>query len=37
VSADQKIQAIKLVREHTGLGLKESKDVVEAWPRPRQL
>ncbi|QDE36704.1 hypothetical protein FIV50_15880 [Microbacterium foliorum] len=37
VSADQKIQAIKLVREHTGLGLKESKDVVEAWPRPRRL
>lgn len=25
-----KIQAIKLVREHTGLGLKEAKDLVEA-------
>ncbi|MDN3444795.1 ribosomal protein L7/L12 [Microbacterium sp. APC 3901] len=37
VSDDQKIQAIKLVREHTGLGLKESKDVVEAWPHPRHL
>ncbi|KQQ67367.1 ribosomal protein L7/L12 [Microbacterium sp. Leaf320] len=37
VSADQKIQAIKLVREHTGLGLRESKDVVEAWPHPRRL
>ncbi|MGN7949776.1 ribosomal protein L7/L12 [Microbacterium sp. 22215] len=37
VAADQKIHAIKLVREHTGLGLKESKDVVEAWPHPRHL
>ena len=37
VAADQKINAIKLVREHTGLGLKESKDVVEAWPHPRHL
>ena len=25
-----KIEAIKLVREHTGLGLKEAKDLVEA-------
>ena len=37
VAADQKIHAIKLVREHTGLGLKDSKDVVEAWPHPRHL
>lgn len=37
VAADQKINAIKLVREHTGLGLKESKDVVEAWPHTRRL
>lgn len=37
VAADQKIQAIKLVREHTGLGLKGAKDFVEAWPRPRHL
>jgi large subunit ribosomal protein L7/L12 len=27
---DQVIQAIKLYREHTGLGLKEAKDAVEA-------
>lgn len=27
-----KIEAIKLMREHTGLGLKEAKDAVEAWP-----
>jgi ribosomal protein L7/L12 len=26
----QKIEAIKLVREHTGMGLKEAKDYVEA-------
>ena len=37
VAADQKIHAIKLVREHTGLGLKESKDIVEAWPHQRRL
>ncbi len=37
VAADQKIHAIKLVREHTDLGLKGAKDVVEAWPHPRQL
>ena len=28
-----KIQAIKLLREHTGLGLKEAKDAVEALER----
>ncbi|MBK8097085.1 MAG: ribosomal protein L7/L12 [Planctomycetes bacterium] len=27
--AGQKIQAIKLVRERTGLGLKEAKDLVD--------
>lgn len=37
IAAEQKIQAIKLVREHTGLGLKQAKDVVEAWPHPRHL
>lgn len=37
VANDQKIHAIKLVREHTGLGLRESKDVVEAWPHQRRL
>lgn len=26
----QKLEAIKIVREHTGLGLKESKELVEA-------
>jgi hypothetical protein len=25
------IEAIKLVREKTGLGLKEAKDLVESW------
>lgn len=30
VRAGNKIEAIKLYREHTGLGLKESKDAVEA-------
>ncbi len=29
-----KIMAIKLVREVTGLGLKEAKDLVESTPRP---
>lgn len=37
VAADQKIQAIKIVREQTGFGLKESKDLVESWPHPRSL
>jgi len=31
--AKNKIEAIKLVREKTGLGLKEAKDQVEAWER----
>ncbi|OJV91286.1 MAG: hypothetical protein BGO39_26945 [Chloroflexi bacterium 54-19] len=29
----QKIQAIKLVREQTGLGLKEAKDLVDAYEK----
>src|SRR5688572_26963653 len=29
-----KIQVIKVVRELTGLGLKEAKDLVEAAPKP---
>jgi large subunit ribosomal protein L7/L12 len=29
-----KIQVIKVVREATGLGLKESKDLVDAAPKP---
>jgi ribosomal protein L7/L12 len=27
----KKINAIKVVRENTGLGLKEAKDLVESW------
>ncbi len=30
----QKINVIKVVRELTGLGLKEAKDLVEAAPKP---
>jgi len=32
--ATKKINVIKVVRELTGLGLKESKDLVEAAPKP---
>lgn len=31
---DNKIQVIKVVRELTGLGLKEAKDLVESAPKP---
>lgn len=31
VKQDRKLEAIKLVREATGLGLKEAKDLVDAW------
>ena len=31
VAGGAKIAAIKTLREHTGLGLKESKDLIEAW------
>ncbi len=31
---DKKIQVIKAVREITGLGLKEAKDLVEGAPKP---
>ena len=31
---DKKIQVIKVVRELTGLGLKEAKDLVEGAPKP---
>jgi large subunit ribosomal protein L7/L12 len=31
---DKKINVIKAVREITGLGLKEAKDLVEAAPKP---
>ncbi len=32
--ADKKISVIKVVREITGLGLKEAKDLVEGAPKP---
>lgn len=31
---DQKIPVIKVVRAHTGLGLKEAKELVEGAPKP---
>ena len=34
VSGDKKIQVIKVVREITGLGLKEAKDLVDGAPKP---
>ncbi|MBL9067100.1 MAG: ribosomal protein L7/L12 [Sphingopyxis sp.] len=33
IRADRKIEAIKLVRERTGLGLAEAKDAIEALER----
>lgn len=33
-SGDKKIQVIKVVRELTGLGLKEAKDLVDGTPKP---
>jgi large subunit ribosomal protein L7/L12 len=33
-AGDKKIEAIKAVREITGLGLKEAKDLVEGAPQP---
>ena len=33
-AGDKKINVIKVVRELTGLGLKEAKDLVEAAPKP---
>lgn len=38
VAGDQKIVAIKVLREHTGLGLKDSKTLIDGWipgPAPR--
>jgi large subunit ribosomal protein L7/L12 len=32
-SGDKKIQVIKVVRTHTGLGLKEAKDLVDGAPK----
>src|SRR5712671_6185241 len=33
-SGEKKIQVIKVVREITGLGLKEAKDLVDGAPKP---
>lgn len=32
VASGSAIAAIKVLRQHSGLGLKESKDLIEAWP-----
>jgi large subunit ribosomal protein L7/L12 len=34
VEATNKIQALKVVREITGLGLKEAKDLLDSLPKP---
>ncbi len=34
VAGEKKIQVIKVVREATGLGLKEAKDLVDGAPKP---
>ncbi len=34
LAADKKISVLKVVREITGLGLKEAKDLVESAPKP---
>lgn len=36
IEAGRKIEAIKLLREETGLGLAEAKDVVDALARARK-
>lgn len=33
-TGDKKIQVLKVIRELTGLGLKEAKDVVDTAPKP---
>jgi ribosomal protein L7/L12 len=33
VAEGKLINAIKALREHTGLGLKEAKGVIDNWPR----
>lgn len=33
-AGDKKIQVLKVLREVTGLGLKEAKDLVDAAPKP---
>ncbi len=34
VAGEKKINVIKVVRAHTGLGLKEAKDLVDGAPKP---
>jgi large subunit ribosomal protein L7/L12 len=36
-AGEKKIEVIKIVREITGLGLKEAKDLVEGAPKPVKL
>jgi large subunit ribosomal protein L7/L12 len=36
-TGDKKIQVIKVVRELTGLGLKEAKDLVDGVPKPVKI
>ncbi len=36
-AGDKKIQVIKVVRQLTGLGLKEAKDLVDGAPKPVKL
>jgi large subunit ribosomal protein L7/L12 len=33
-AGEKKINVIKVVRAHTGLGLKEAKDLVDSAPKP---
>jgi ribosomal protein L7/L12 len=35
IARDSQIGAIKLLRQQTGLGLKESKLLIDAWVPPR--
>ena len=37
VGSGKKINAIKLYRERTGVGLAEAKDAIEAWERRYRL
>jgi len=36
INADRKISAIKLLREQQGIGLKEAKEIVDAYTERRQ-
>ena len=37
INSGRKIDAIKLLREHTGLGLAEAKDMVDEYERRYRL